>query len=161
MAEPAALIRSDAAEHLKAVALKLFAERGIDGVTVRQIAESAGQKNHAAVGYYFGSKEELVRELIVDGARLIDHQRNLWLDAAEAKGGPHTVLEAVEGLVRTSLNPAPPEWGECYNRFVVMLGLTHRARTQCHPAAGRSLYRPFHPAVPRALFRRCRTDHGR
>jgi len=119
--------RSDAAEHLKAVALKLFAEHGIDGVTVRQIAESAGQKNHAAVGYYFGSKEELVRELIVDGARLIDHQRNLWLDAAEAKGGPHTVLEAVVGLVRTSLNPAPPEWGECYNRFVVMLGLTHRA----------------------------------
>ncbi len=118
--------RSDAAEHLKAVALKLFAERGIDGVTVRQIAESAGQKNHAAVGYYFGSKEELVRELIVDGARLIDDQRNRWLSEVEARGGPASVLEVVEGLVRTSLNPDPPEWGECYNRFVVMLGLTHR-----------------------------------
>ena len=127
MHEPAHHARSEAAEHLKAVALKLFAERGIDGVTVRQIAEAAGQKNHAAVGYHFGSKEELVRELIVDGARLIDVQRNRWLDAAEAYGGPHTVLEAVEGLVRTSLNPDPPEWGECYNRFVVMLGLTHRA----------------------------------
>lgn len=119
-------VRSDAAEHLKAVALKLFAERGVDGVTVRQIAEAAGQKNHAAVGYHFGSKEELVRELIVDGARLIDVQRNRWLDAAEAAGGPSSVLEVVEALVRTSLNPDPPEWGECYNRFVVVLGLSHR-----------------------------------
>jgi AcrR family transcriptional regulator len=127
MVSPAPTPRSEAAEHLKAVALKLFAERGIDGVTVRQIAETAGQKNHASVGYHFGSKEELVRELIVDGARLIDDQRNQWLDAAEADGGPHSVLEVVDGLVRTSLNPNPPEWGECYNRFVVMLGLTHRA----------------------------------
>lgn len=127
MATPAPPLRSDAAEHLKAVALKLFAERGIDGVTVRQIAEAAGQKNHAAVGYYFGSKEELVRELIVDGARLIDDQRNRWLDTAEARGGPRSVLEVVEGLVRTSLNPDPPPWGECYNRFVVVLGLSHRA----------------------------------
>lgn len=127
MDQPTLPVRSDAAEHLKAVALKLFAERGIDGVTVRQIAEAAGQKNHAAVGYHFGSKEELVRELIVDGARLIDVQRNRWLDSAEAAGGPHSVLEVVEGLVRTSLNPDPPEWGECYNRFVVVLGLSHRA----------------------------------
>jgi AcrR family transcriptional regulator len=126
MAEPDMPFRSDAADTLKAAALKLFAERGIDGVTVRQIAEAAGQKNHAAVGYHFGSKEELVRELIVDGARLIDDQRNAWLDAAEAQGGPHSVLETVEGLLRTSLNPHPPEGGEAYNRFVVMLGLTHR-----------------------------------
>ena len=40
MAEPAQPLRTEAAEHLKAVALKLFAERGIDGVTVRQIAEA-------------------------------------------------------------------------------------------------------------------------
>lgn len=118
--------RSEAADIIKAAALQLFALRGIDGVTVRQIAEAAGQKNHAAVGYHFGTKEELVRELIVDGAKLIDDQRNAWLDAAEANGGPHSVLEVMEGLVRTSLNPHPPACGEAYNRFVVMLGLTHR-----------------------------------
>jgi AcrR family transcriptional regulator len=118
--------RSEAARHLKAVALRLFAEHGVDGVTVRQIAEAAGQKNHAAVGYYFGSKEELIRAVIVDGARLIDHQRNAWLDRVEAEGGPRSVREVVEGLVRTSLDPDPPEWGECYNRFVVGLALAHR-----------------------------------
>lgn len=118
--------RSDAAEHLKAVALRLFAQRGVDGVTVRQIAEAAGQKNHAAVGYHFGSKDDLVRAVIVDGARRIDDQRNAWLDAVEARGGPRSVREVVEGLVRTSIDHDPPEGGECYNRFVVWLGIAHR-----------------------------------
>lgn len=126
MDQPVTPPRSEAAEQLKAVALKLFAERGVDGVTVRQIAEAAGQKNHAAVTYHFGTKDALVRQLIVDGARSIDLRRNAWLDGCEARGGPHSVLEVTEGMVRTSISPDPPAWGECYNRFVVMLGLAHR-----------------------------------
>lgn len=126
MANPAPKVRSDAAEHLKAVALRLFAERGIDGVTVRQIAEAAGQKNHAVVGYYFGSKEALVRELIVDGARAIDIRRNAWLDACEAKGGPHNVTEVIEGMIETSLDPDANPGDESFNRFFTLLGLSHR-----------------------------------
>ena len=102
--------RSEAAEQLKAVALRLFAERGVDGATVRQIAEAAGQKNHAAVTYHFGSKDALVRELIVDGARAIDLRRNAWLDECEARGGPGSVLEVTEAMVRTSISPDPPAW---------------------------------------------------
>lgn len=127
MANPAPKVRSDAAEHLKAEALRLFAERGIDGVTVRQIAEAAGQKNHAVVGYYFGSKEALVRELIVDGARAIDIRRNAWLDACEAKGGPHTVAEVIEGMIETSLDPDASPGDESFNRFFTLLGLSNRA----------------------------------
>jgi len=112
---------------IKAVALKLFAERGVDGVTVRQIAQAAGQKNHAALTYYFGSKEGLICELIVDGARAIDARRNAELDNAREAGGPNTVLEVMQILVETSIDPDPPEWGECYNRFVVGLQMSNRA----------------------------------
>ncbi|ALJ15423.1 helix-turn-helix domain-containing protein [Sphingopyxis macrogoltabida] len=118
---------SEAPGHIKAVALKLFAERGIDGVTVRQIAEAAGQKNHAALTYYFGSKEALIRELIVDGARAIDERRNAALDRSVAAGGPRSVVEVMEILVETSVDPDPPPWGECYNRFIVGLQLSNRA----------------------------------
>ena len=118
---------SEAPAHIKAVALKLFAERGIDGVTVRQIAEAAGQKNHAALTYYFGSKEALIRELIVDGARAIDERRNAALDGSVAAGGPRSVVEVMEILVETSVDPDPPPWGECYNRFIVGLQLSNRA----------------------------------
>jgi AcrR family transcriptional regulator len=127
MSAPPPTIRTAASEHLKAHALKLFAERGIDGVTVRQIADAAGQKNHAALTYYFGSKDQLVRELIVDGARAIDERRNTWLDERQAAGGPVSVFEVIRGLVVTSIDPDPPEWGECYNRFVVGLQMSNRA----------------------------------
>ena len=119
--------RSEAAEHLKEIACRLFAERGVDGVTVREIAEAAGQKNHAAVGYHFGSKEALIRELVLDGALLIDEHRNAMLDALEAEGGPTTVREVVEVLVRTSIRALEGTRLEnSYNRFVNMLAMSHR-----------------------------------
>lgn len=126
MARDLSTVHSGAPAHIKAVALKLFAERGVDGVTVRQIADAAGQKNHAALTYHFGSKEALIREMIVDGARAIDARRNAALDAASEAGGPRTVLEVMQILVETSIDPDPPAWGECYNRFVVGLQLSNR-----------------------------------
>ena len=119
--------RSESADHIKAVALRLFAERGTDGVTVRQIAEAAGQKNHASLSYHFGSKEALIRELIIDGARIIDDQRNAWLDHAEAAGGPDSVAAVMDCLVRTSLTTDPAYIGECYNRFIVDIQRSKRA----------------------------------
>ena len=53
-------VPSPSVERLKGEAQRLFANRGIDGVTVRDIAKAAGQKNPAAVGYHFGSKEALM-----------------------------------------------------------------------------------------------------
>ena len=48
---------------IMSVAEKLFAEKGYDGTSVREIAESA-QINVAMVSYYFGSKEKLFFHLI-------------------------------------------------------------------------------------------------
>lgn len=48
----------------------LFARRGYDGVSVRDIARAAGV-NVAAVSYHFGSKQGLFEEVIREGTREI------------------------------------------------------------------------------------------
>ena len=43
---------------------RLFAERGLAGVSLSQIGIAAGQKNNAVVHYDFGSRDSLIREIV-------------------------------------------------------------------------------------------------
>ncbi|OPC77336.1 hypothetical protein B4N89_43230 [Embleya scabrispora] len=45
---------------------RLFAERGIAAVSLREIGAAAGQRNNSAVQYHFGTREALVRALYED-----------------------------------------------------------------------------------------------
>ena len=66
----------DTRNQLKAAAQMLFARHGVDAVTVQQIVSAAGQRNNAALHYHFGSKEELIRQLVVDGATVLEPHRH-------------------------------------------------------------------------------------
>ncbi len=50
-------------EAILTAAERLFAEHGLYAVSNRQVSESAGQGNNAAVGYHFGTKTDLVRAI--------------------------------------------------------------------------------------------------
>ena len=123
---PQSAPESTAATALKQAAMRLFAERGTDGVTVREIARAAGQLNHGAVGYHFGSKDALIREIVADGARIIDQRRNARLDLLEAAGGPFTVREVIDTIIYPSLALFGPDEDECYLRFIMILTMTRR-----------------------------------
>jgi AcrR family transcriptional regulator len=45
-------------------ALELFATRGLDNVSMREIGVAAGQGNNAAVQYYFGDRDGLLKAII-------------------------------------------------------------------------------------------------
>ena len=122
-------LRGDATrDQIKLAARRLFALRGIHGVTTREIVAATGQKNGGSLHYYFRTKEMLVRELIVDGAKLIDERRNAALDAAEVEGGPQTLRDVIELLVWPSTNLGEVEGEEdSYIRFISNLGLQERA----------------------------------
>jgi AcrR family transcriptional regulator len=125
--DPPAPNLPDTREKLKEVAQRLFADRGIDGVAVRDIVSASGQRNAASVHYYFGGKDALVRELLEDGARRIDLRRNTLLDELEREGPLTELRQAVDILVRSSL-PQAAERGTAstYLRFIAMLQLNHR-----------------------------------
>ena len=127
MARTSSAVRDTTRHNLKRAARRLFAERGVDGVSVREIVESAGQRNAAALHYHFGTKDDLVRELLLDGAQLIDDARQAILDELEAGAGPIGVREVVVALVMPNLT-MQGEAGEeeTYLRFIVALQAHHR-----------------------------------
>ncbi|WP_202125176.1 TetR/AcrR family transcriptional regulator [Actinomadura physcomitrii] len=51
---------ADTRTRLIEVAERLFAERGVNAVSLREIAAAAGQRNTSAVACHFGTKEKLV-----------------------------------------------------------------------------------------------------
>lgn len=114
-------------ERLKVAARRLFAARGVEQVSVRDIVAAAGQKNGGSLHYYFRNKEALIREIVVDGARIIDDRRNRALDTMEAEGGPRTLREVLTLLVTPSLHAESDDEGEVYMRFITALSRTHRA----------------------------------
>ena len=67
MTRPKALRSNSAGQEtrlaLLAIAERLFAERGISGVSLREIGREAMQGNNNVVQYHFGSKENLVNEI--------------------------------------------------------------------------------------------------
>ena len=67
----------------------LFANEGIDGVSLRRIAAKAGQGNHHAVQYHFGSREGLVQAVFDYRMEQMDRHRLEMLKEAEAAGKLH------------------------------------------------------------------------
>lgn len=88
-------------EKIKVVALKLFAQNGLESVSVRDINRAAGQKNAGSINYHFSSRDDLIRELMVDVAKAIDREHLRRITEAEAQGGPHSIRDVVDILVAT------------------------------------------------------------
>jgi AcrR family transcriptional regulator len=61
---------------------RLFAERGIEAVSLREIAAEAGQKNNSAVSYHFRDKRGLLDALIADRILKVERVRHRLIEKA-------------------------------------------------------------------------------
>jgi AcrR family transcriptional regulator len=90
-------------------AARLFAERGVDNVSIAEIVRSANQRNTSAVHYHFGNRDEMLRavlarhvpELASRRSDLLDHARLLPSRGARA---------AAEAIVRPITEFAQGGW---------------------------------------------------
>lgn len=90
----------DTRERILAAGQHFFAEQGFEGATLRDITDAA-RVNLAAVNYHFGSKDELLRQVLETGIAPIVAARMAALDDCLARHGTVPPLDAmVEALVR-------------------------------------------------------------
>lgn len=83
-------LRSDGAEtraRILAVAERLFAEHGIDAVSTRDIMSAAGT-NAAAIHYHFGSRENLIAELLVNRFAALIKEQEPYLERLAGMKAP-------------------------------------------------------------------------
>lgn len=102
-------------------AIMLFAQSGFSEVTVRDIADHAGA-NVAAISYYFGTKDHLIKETIRTVIAPLIERRLAALDAVQRSAQPirlESVVRAmVEPTVRACMSGDGPE--RHYARVLVL-----------------------------------------
>lgn len=80
------------------VAEKLIAERGLDNVSMRDVATVAGQRNNSAVQYHFGSRDGLIMQILRRRLIALDIERQRRLAVIDEMG-LGTDLSSLVGVV--------------------------------------------------------------
>lgn len=79
---------SDVPDALIRAAERLFAERGSDQVSLRDITAAAGATNASAIQYHFGDRRGLVRAVLAKHEAAIEARRHTILDTYDARPAP-------------------------------------------------------------------------
>jgi AcrR family transcriptional regulator len=92
-------------------AARLFAQRGIDNVSIAEIVRTANQRNASAVHYHFGSRDEILRAVLARHVPAIADRRRQLLERARSKPA-RDVRSAAEAVVRPVTEFAQGGWRE-------------------------------------------------
>lgn len=101
----------DTRSRLLAAAEQLFAERGVDAVSLREINRLAGARNAVALQYHFTDRAGVVRAILAKHDVDVDARRHAMLDQYEADGRPDLRLLAAALVRPFAAKLADPDGG--------------------------------------------------
>jgi AcrR family transcriptional regulator len=116
----------DTKSALVRAAERLFAEKGLGGVSVKEITRAAGARNESALHYHFGGLDALIKEVFASRYRDIEQARFarlVELSADKTGVGIEAVLEA---SIAPFMAACLQEDGRLYARFCVQLATDPR-----------------------------------
>jgi len=128
---------------------RLFGDQGYGATSLRQIITEAGV-NLAAIHYHYGSKEELLDQVVMRKADPVNRERLEALDRLEAAagGGPAPIEAILEAFLAPALTrvAANPEFSKLMGRMLGEGLMPSLARKHFRTVANR-----FTTALARAL----------
>jgi AcrR family transcriptional regulator len=134
----------------------LFAEHGVDSTSVRMITELA-KVNVAAINYHFGTKDNMVLEVIARRYEALEGVRMAALEEIEARAArenrPPTAYELVEaaiGPVVTRVLSGDPGWTH-FIHFISRLESDPGAPLRPPPSSSTRVLQRFDEALCRAV----------
>ena len=98
-------------ERLVHAAERLFAERGIDVVSLREINRASGARNAVAVQYHFADRAGVVRAILDKHLPDVEARRSAMLDQYEADGADDPRLLAAALVRPLAAKLADPDGG--------------------------------------------------
>jgi AcrR family transcriptional regulator len=128
------------------VAEELFAERGLDRVSIRDITDAA-KANLAAVNYHFGGKEDLIAAVFQRRVWPVNQARLAALDELEKKSGskPAKVEQIVGAFIRPTVTCCPGD-EKGARAFAKLFG---RCLAETRPDVENLLRKQFQPLMTR------------
>ncbi len=106
---------------------KMFAENGIDGASLREIAKLADQRNPFAPQYHFGSREGLMRAVFAFRMGQLEEMRSRMLAAAEEQGRLHEPRAILEMIYLPQVALVDGDGNHSYATFLCQYLLRERA----------------------------------
>jgi len=117
----------DARTRLILTAERLFGERGIDAVPLREIVAAAGQRNASALSYHIGGREELIMAILEFRRERVNNRRMELLDeyVRDSTGIDEIAIAAAIVLPLVELMQRDTHGGN-YLRFLSQAIITER-----------------------------------
>ncbi len=100
---------------------RLFAEKGIGTVSVRDITRAAGARNESALHYHFGGIEALIKEIFTSRYQAIEKVRLARLAEFDADKDRQDIQSLMEVAVGPLFEACAEEDGRLYAYFLVQL----------------------------------------
>lgn len=107
-------------------AQRLFAEKGLGTVSVKDITVAAGARNPSAVHYHFGNIEALIREVFAHRYERIERARLKRLAEIRQSSQPWALEAFLEAAVGPLFENCLDEEGRLYARFCIQLATDPR-----------------------------------
>jgi AcrR family transcriptional regulator len=96
----------------------LFAKKGLDAVSLRQVAAAIGSANPTVVSYHFGSKEEFINAIYQHRLPGIDARRAELLAQADAEYSEQDLMRLIQMLCLPLFELVDADGWHSYGQFV-------------------------------------------